>query len=301
MALSTSKYFTRFSKSALSTVLSQPVYSSNNNSSSSGSASGISTGATNGSNSARSRRIHISTTLDTINDSTGRTALSTGQKIKKVSTSHKRKQLPDVTDINPASILITDQVKSAKKESCDTSSYKRGQRRKRLDHIKIEFEDESMSNSHTVFTHINQTKGNIQYPSNSHTSKGTKQTSGSQSSKDLLSNEYTESAKDCFKHEDEQLKHNDDLSASDVSVKHEDDAVSLQVSLIAEDKYRNSTLWCPPMWQEQITNIMEMRKIRDAPVDTMGCSVISDRTAKPEVSLLLYLSSGIGSITPCVT
>ncbi|BFZ17745.1 hypothetical protein BsWGS_20784 [Bradybaena similaris] len=298
MALSTSKYFTRFSKSALSTVLSQPDYSSN--SSGSGTSS---TSATNGRKPVRSRRIDKPrTAADAINDSTGSTVLlsSTDGKINKFLPSHKRKQMSDPPDVrnNTASIHITDQVKSAKKESSDTS-YKRGQRRKHLDHIKIEFEDDSMSNSHTVFTQIcsNQTKRNIQYASNSHTSetKGTKETSGSESSKDVLSNEYThtESVKDCCKHEDEQLKYNSDLSASAVSVKHEDHAVGVQVSLVAE---KCSTLWSPPIWQEQITNIMEMRKNRDAPVDTMGCSVISDRNARPEdyryqVLLSLMLSS----------
>ncbi|XP_062566436.1 endonuclease III-like protein 1 [Saccostrea cucullata] len=41
--------------------------------------------------------------------------------------------------------------------------------------------------------------------------------------------------------------------------------------------------WEPPMWREQLKNIYEMRKNRDAPVDSMGCDVISDALASPEV------------------
>ncbi|XP_045214945.2 endonuclease III-like protein 1 [Mercenaria mercenaria] len=42
-------------------------------------------------------------------------------------------------------------------------------------------------------------------------------------------------------------------------------------------------IWFPPMWKQQLDNIFEMRKAWDAPVDTMGCDVISDEKAKPEV------------------
>lgn len=41
--------------------------------------------------------------------------------------------------------------------------------------------------------------------------------------------------------------------------------------------------WEPPLWWEQFQNIREMRKLGDAPVDTMGCDVISDEKAKPHV------------------
>lgn len=41
--------------------------------------------------------------------------------------------------------------------------------------------------------------------------------------------------------------------------------------------------WEPPDWRTQLQNINEMRKKRDAPVDTMGCDVISDALASPEV------------------
>jgi hypothetical protein len=45
--------------------------------------------------------------------------------------------------------------------------------------------------------------------------------------------------------------------------------------------------WEPPIWRKQLKNMYEMRKNRDAPVDSMGCDVISDVTAKPEVCLQL--------------
>lgn len=43
--------------------------------------------------------------------------------------------------------------------------------------------------------------------------------------------------------------------------------------------------WEPTNWRQQLKNMYEMRKNRDAPVDSMGCDVISDVTAKPEVCL----------------
>ncbi|KAK3089665.1 hypothetical protein FSP39_005465 [Pinctada imbricata] len=39
----------------------------------------------------------------------------------------------------------------------------------------------------------------------------------------------------------------------------------------------------PLLWHEQLMNIQEMRKFADAPVDSMGCDVISDERACPEV------------------
>lgn len=43
--------------------------------------------------------------------------------------------------------------------------------------------------------------------------------------------------------------------------------------------------WEPPMWREQLKNIYDMRKFRNAAVDSMGCDVISDALASPEVEL----------------
>lgn len=41
--------------------------------------------------------------------------------------------------------------------------------------------------------------------------------------------------------------------------------------------------WEPPLWREQLKNIYDMRKFRNAAVDSMGCDVISDALASPEV------------------
>lgn len=43
--------------------------------------------------------------------------------------------------------------------------------------------------------------------------------------------------------------------------------------------------WEPPRWREQLQNVRTMRVTRDAPVDTVGCSRLADRTDLPEVSL----------------
>ena len=51
------------------------------------------------------------------------------------------------------------------------------------------------------------------------------------------------------------------------------------VSVVKREK------WEPPSWRPQLENIYEMRKNRDAPVDTMGCDVISDVQAAPEVCI----------------
>ncbi|XP_067912640.1 endonuclease III-like protein 1 [Heterodontus francisci] len=57
-----------------------------------------------------------------------------------------------------------------------------------------------------------------------------------------------------------------------------------------------SSKWEPKAWREQLNNIREMRKGRDAPVDHMGAEQCFDRTAAPEVMryqvlLSLMLSS----------
>ncbi|XP_071949243.1 endonuclease III-like protein 1 [Antedon mediterranea] len=55
-------------------------------------------------------------------------------------------------------------------------------------------------------------------------------------------------------------------------------------------------VWQPVNWRDQLEGIKEMRKIRDAPVDTMGASQICDISAEPavyryQVLLSLLLSS----------
>lgn len=43
--------------------------------------------------------------------------------------------------------------------------------------------------------------------------------------------------------------------------------------------------WEPNNWREVVTNIREMRRQRDAPVDTMGCDKCADESAPPEVDI----------------
>ncbi|XP_060589390.1 endonuclease III-like protein 1 [Ruditapes philippinarum] len=54
------------------------------------------------------------------------------------------------------------------------------------------------------------------------------------------------------------------------------------VNQITEEAVQGN-VWQPPLWKQQLDNIYEIRKAWDAPVDTMGCDVISDENAKPEV------------------
>lgn len=44
-----------------------------------------------------------------------------------------------------------------------------------------------------------------------------------------------------------------------------------------------SSGWEPANWREQLANIREMRKSRDAPVDTQGCEKTADVNQSPEV------------------
>ena len=41
--------------------------------------------------------------------------------------------------------------------------------------------------------------------------------------------------------------------------------------------------WQPLNWREQLVNIREMRKTRDAPVDSQGCEKTADESQSPEV------------------
>ena len=43
-------------------------------------------------------------------------------------------------------------------------------------------------------------------------------------------------------------------------------------------------VWEPPHWREQLANIREMRKKRDAPVDTEGAAALADKDCPPKVS-----------------
>ena len=42
--------------------------------------------------------------------------------------------------------------------------------------------------------------------------------------------------------------------------------------------------WEPARWRDQLVNIREMRKNRDAPVDSQGCEKAADSNEAPEVS-----------------
>lgn len=73
-----------------------------------------------------------------------------------------------------------------------------------------------------------------------------------------------------------------------VKVEYEEDSSAV----IAEDSSHlklvgvaGATCWEPPRWREQLQNVRTMRDTRDAPVDTVGCSRLADRTHLPEVSL----------------
>lgn len=44
-----------------------------------------------------------------------------------------------------------------------------------------------------------------------------------------------------------------------------------------------TSAWEPANWREQLANIREMRKARDAPVDSQGCEKTADVNQAPEV------------------
>lgn len=48
-----------------------------------------------------------------------------------------------------------------------------------------------------------------------------------------------------------------------------------------------SSGWEPANWREQLDNIREMRKARDAPVDSQGCEKTADVNQSPEVRGIL--------------
>ena len=50
-----------------------------------------------------------------------------------------------------------------------------------------------------------------------------------------------------------------------------------------DDDNVKKSKWEPQDWEQQLKNIYEMRKDRDAPVDSMGCDRISDTSAQPNV------------------
>lgn len=58
--------------------------------------------------------------------------------------------------------------------------------------------------------------------------------------------------------------------------------------------------WEPNNWILLLNNIREMRKHQDAPVDTMGCDEISDRSSPPEVGILCESRIKLSLFTVCL-
>ena len=57
---------------------------------------------------------------------------------------------------------------------------------------------------------------------------------------------------------------------------------NVQKQDVVDDKDK-ACKWEPNRWRLQLQNIREMRKARDAPVDIMGCSELSDRSESVQV------------------
>lgn len=58
---------------------------------------------------------------------------------------------------------------------------------------------------------------------------------------------------------------------------------TVHVDSSTEETENKKLKWEPKNWREVLNNIREMRKQRDAPVDTMGCDKCADESARPEV------------------
>ncbi|CAL8079349.1 unnamed protein product [Calicophoron daubneyi] len=66
--------------------------------------------------------------------------------------------------------------------------------------------------------------------------------------------------------------------------------------ILPEKKCTKTQSWCPSSWRQQLDNIIQMRKSRNAPVDTFGCEQLADKLGNPkdfrlQVLLSLMLSS----------
>lgn len=88
-------------------------------------------------------------------------------------------------------------------------------------------------------------------------------------------------------------RHEEDSSRDDK--KTEDVAAKKRKKDTSTAKTQGST-WQPLNWREQLANIREMRKTRDAPVDSQGCEKTADESQSPEtvryqVLISLMLSS----------
>ena len=75
-------------------------------------------------------------------------------------------------------------------------------------------------------------------------------------------------------------KRHEDSSRDDK--KTEDVAAKKRKKDTSTEQTQGST-WQPLNWREQLANIREMRKTRDAPVDSQGCEKTADESQSPEV------------------
>jgi len=74
-------------------------------------------------------------------------------------------------------------------------------------------------------------------------------------------------------------------------IKSKIDAQNHAVKSEPDDGSVKTENWEPPNWQEQLKGIQEMRKSRDAPVDTMGCERCHDHDALPNIQRYQILVS----------
>ncbi|VDP00745.1 unnamed protein product [Soboliphyme baturini] len=77
---------------------------------------------------------------------------------------------------------------------------------------------------------------------------------------------------------------------------HSDSDVEDLGARIEEAKDNVASAWEPPLWRTQLKNIRQMRSKRDAPVDSVGCSELADRsdgdrTYRFQILISLMLSS----------
>ena len=72
---------------------------------------------------------------------------------------------------------------------------------------------------------------------------------------------------------------------SDSITKTHDNDMSASTTRSESKKIR----WEPTSWRQQLQNIKQMRRERDAPVDVMGCDKLSDANASPEVYIIISI------------
>lgn len=71
---------------------------------------------------------------------------------------------------------------------------------------------------------------------------------------------------------------------------HDASHVDIVVKEDEETKVKRES-WEPPNWRDQLRGIQEMRKAKDAPVDTMGCERCHDHDALPQIQRYQILVS----------